>query len=57
MTPLLQDSNANVVRDACRTLAVVGDKSVVPSIEPLLQSPDKKIQKDAQDAIFALKNK
>lgn len=55
--PLLQNSNAFIVRDACRTLAVIGNKSAIPAIEPLLKSPDAKIQKDAQDAIFALKAK
>ncbi len=57
ITPLLNDTNVNVVRDACRTLAVIGDQSVVPFIEPLLQSPDAKIQKDAQEAINALNNR
>ena len=44
-------------RDACRTLAVLGDKSVVPSIEPLLKYPDLNVQKDAMDAIALLKAK
>ena len=38
-----------------RCLAVIGDKSVIPSIEPLTSSTDPKIKKDAEDAIFKLK--
>jgi hypothetical protein len=55
--PCLKHTNANVVRDACRTLAVVGDKSVIPAIEPLLASDNSKIKKDAEDAIQLLKSK
>jgi HEAT repeat protein len=55
--PCLKHFNPNVVRDACRTLAVIGDRSVIPSIEPLLTSPNSKIRKDAQDAIEKLKAK
>jgi HEAT repeat protein len=55
--PSLKSSNSHVVRDACRTLAVLGNKDVIPLIEPLLSSPDKKIQKDAQDAVTALRAK
>jgi hypothetical protein len=46
-----------VVRDACRTLAVLGNKDVIPLIEPLLNSPDSKVKKDAQDAITTLRSK
>ena len=55
--PLLKNPDANVKRDACRTLAVIADKSVVPDIQPLLQDPDKAVVKDASDAIFTLNNK
>lgn len=55
--PLLKNPDANVKRDACRTLAVIADKSAIPQIEPLLQDPDKAVVRDANDAIFALKNK
>jgi HEAT repeat protein len=55
--PLLKHSNNFVKRDACRTLAVIGDKSLVSDIEPLLSDPDPKVQKDAQDAIDILKAK
>ena len=55
--PLLQNPDANIKRDACRTLAVIADKSVIPKIEPLLNDPDKKVQKDAEEAIAALKSR
>jgi len=55
--PCLKHFNPNVVRDACRTLAVIGDKSVISAIEPLLASPNPKIKKDAQEAIEQLKAK
>jgi len=55
--PCLTHSNANVVRDACRTLAVLGDKDVIPSIEPLLQDSRSDVKKDAQDAIAKLRLK
>ena len=41
----------------CRTLAEVGDASLVPKIEPLLSDPNKKVQEDARDAIATLKNR
>jgi HEAT repeat protein len=55
LVPLLQHPDANVKRDACRTLAVIGDKSMVKDIEPLLQSKEKAVVEDAQKAINALK--
>ena len=54
---LLNSQPPNVVRDACRTLAVLGDKSAIPSIEPLLKDSNPAVQKDAMDAINALKAK
>jgi hypothetical protein len=47
----------NVVRDALRTLAVLGDKSNVSDVEPLLKHSDAKVQKDAMDALHTLKAK
>ena len=55
--PCLKNSNSYVVRDACRTLAVLGNKDMIPLIEPLLKSPDSRVKKDAQDAITALRAK
>lgn len=59
ITPILKETSrhANVIRDACRTLAVLGNKDVIPAIEPLLNNPNAAIKKDAQDAIFVLKSK
>ena len=53
----LNNSNPNVIRDACRTLAVLGDTSNVSSIEPLLKHSRADVRKDAQDAINALGGK
>jgi HEAT repeat protein len=55
--PCLKSSNPSILRDVCRTLAVLGNKDVIPSLEPLLQHADSKVKKDAQDAIAALKAK
>ena len=55
--PLLKHSTPNVIRDACRTLAVHGTKDNIPAIEPLLNHPVAAVKADAQDAIFKLKNK
>ena len=55
--PLLSHEHPNVVRDACRTLAVLGDEDLIPTIEPLLESPNPAIKADAQDAIFKLRSK
>jgi HEAT repeat protein len=57
IVPLLKHPNAFVKRDACRTLEVIGDKSVIKDIEPLQSDPDPKVQKDASDAVFTLKHK
>lgn len=55
--PFLKNSNAYLMRDACRTLAVIGNDGLIPQIEPLLTNPDTKVRKDAQDAITALRSK
>ena len=55
--PLLNHAAPNVVRDACRTVAILGGKEHIPLIEPLLKNADPKVQKDAQDALFVLKAK
>ncbi len=55
--PLLNHAAPNVVRDACRTVAVLGGKEHIPLIEPLLKNADPKVQKDAQEALFVLKAK
>ena len=55
--PLLRHSHPNVIRDACRTLAALGNKANIPAIEPLLNHTSKEVRKDAQDAIDALRAK
>lgn len=55
--PLLHHDSVNVVRDACRTLAVIGNKDYIPSIEPLLEDKRENVRKDAQDAINKLRAK
>jgi HEAT repeat protein len=55
--PLLKSSTPNVIRDACRTLAVIGNKDVIPSIEPLTKHSDAKVKADAEIAIAQLNAK
>ncbi len=55
--PLLQDTNTHVVRDACRTLAVIGNKDTISYIEPLLKSKEADIRLDAKQAIDKLQSK
>lgn len=52
--PCLKHPNPFVVRDACRTLAVIATKDVIPALEPLVKSPDEAVRKDAQNAINQL---
>ena len=53
----LDHYNVNVIRDACRTLAVIGDKSVIPSLQPLLLHRRADVRRDAQMAIYKLQAK
>ena len=55
--PFLKHAHPNVIRDACRTLAVLGNKDLIPQIEPLLNHPQAAVKKDAQDAIYKLRQK
>lgn len=55
--PLLGSPDEHVKREACRTLAVVGDKSVVAKIEPLRNDPVKDVRTDADGAIAQLRRK
>lgn len=57
ITPLLQHETPNVIRDACRTIAVLGNNSHVPLLEPLTSHANAAVQKDARDAIFKLSDK
>lgn len=53
----LSQTHPNVIRDACRTLAVLGDTSNIPSLEPLLKHSRSDVKKDAQEAINAMGGK
>lgn len=55
--PCLGHKSPNVVRDACRTLAVLGDKKTIASIEPLLKHDRSDVRKDAKNAIAILQAK
>jgi HEAT repeat protein len=55
--PLLGSPDEHVKREACRTLAVVGDKSVIARIEPLRNDPVKDVRTDADGAITQLRRK
>ena len=53
----LEHSDPYVMRDACRTLAVLGRKKDIPFIQPLLQDKRADVRKDAKLAIEALNKK
>ena len=55
--PLLNNPEPKIIREACRTLAVLGDRSTIEFIMPLLQSSDVAVKADAEDAVFQLKSK
>jgi hypothetical protein len=55
--PCLEQNNPNVIRDACRTLAVLGDKKIIASIEPLLKHSRSDVRNDAKNAIATLRAK
>jgi HEAT repeat protein len=55
--PMLRDPNTHVVRDACRTLAVLGNRDIIPYIQPLLAHPAGDVRADAKDAIAKLQVK
>ena len=55
--PLLEDGNTHVVRDSIRTLGVIGNKSTIRFIEPLMQNSRSDIKWDALAAIQLLKSK
>ena len=57
VVPLLKHTHLLVIGDACRTVVALGTKDNIKDLEPLLQHADKKVQKEAQDAIYALKAK
>jgi len=54
---MLKDGRPNVLRDTCRTLAVLGSKDDIARIQPLTKSENSAVAKDARDAIFKLEAK
>jgi len=55
--PCLNHYDPEVVREACRALAVLGNKDVIPSLQPLLQDHREDIRRDAQFAVKELASK
>jgi hypothetical protein len=55
IVPLLKDQNEHVLRDACRTLAILGNKATIPVLEPLLKHSKSAVRGDAKDAITKLR--
>jgi HEAT repeat protein len=55
--PLLASPNEHVKREACRTLALVADRSVLARIEPLTKDPIKDVRNDAEGAVAQLRRK
>jgi hypothetical protein len=48
----LGDPSREVVLQALETLALVGEKEIVPSVEPLLDHSDAEIRKAAEDTLY-----
>jgi len=48
----LGDPSREVVLQALETLALVGEREVVPSIEPLLDNSDPEIRKAAEETLY-----
>ncbi len=55
--PLLGSADEHVRREACRTLAIVGDRSLAAKIEPLLKDPVADVREDAGSAVAQLGRK
>jgi HEAT repeat protein len=55
--PLLVHADEHVKREACRTLAIVGDRSLAAKIEPLLKDPVADVREDAGAAVAQLGRK
>ncbi|MGZ4972423.1 MAG: HEAT repeat domain-containing protein, partial [Limisphaerales bacterium] len=53
--PLLRNASENVVRDTCRTLAVIGKTNAIPAIELLLKDKRVKVRVDAENALKVLR--
>lgn len=47
----LDNNNPGIVREACRTLGIIGNRGTIAHIQPLLSNSRNDIRKDAQQAI------
>ena len=54
---LLKDKEIHIVRDAIRTLGTLGNKEVIPAIEPFLKHMRVDVRNDAREAIAAIQKK
>lgn len=54
---LLKDKEIHVVRDAMRTLGALGNKDVIPALEPFLKHMRLDVKRDAREAIAAIQKK
>lgn len=54
---LLKDKETHVVRDAMRTLGALGNKDVIPALEPFLKHMRLDVKRDAREAIAAIQKK
>lgn len=54
---LLKDKEIHVVRDAIRTLGALGNKDVIPVLEPFVKQLRLDVKRDAKDAIAAIQKK
>ena len=54
---LLQDKEIHVVRDAIRTLGILGNKDIIPALEPFLKYMRLDVKRDAKEAIAAIQKK
>jgi len=55
--PCLTDSKPDVVREACRTLAIIGNQDAVPALLPLLTNERPDIVREACRTLAAIGNK
>jgi HEAT repeat protein len=53
--PLLTNEKPDIIREACRTIAIIGNKDAIPAIEPLLTNSRSDIREEARKAITKLR--
>lgn len=51
--PLLRSSNGPVLCQACQTLAAIGNKDIIPNIEPLVNIPESAVDRNSS-ALFRM---